>query len=97
MATAVRESKVESDIRKYALAKGWWVAKFTSPGKRGVPDRIFIKNGFVLFIEIKRPGEKPSQQQTLRMAEMDKYGALTFWVDNVEAAKEIFETYGWED
>lgn len=93
----IRESKVESDIRKYALARGWWVSKFTSPGKRGVPDRIFIKNSFVVFIEIKRPGEKPSKQQELRMAEMKRYGALVYWVDNLNDAKEILETYGWED
>lgn len=94
--TKKRESAVESDIRKFALATGWWVAKFTSPGKNGVPDRIFIKNGIHIFIEIKRPGEEPTKQQYVRMAEMKKYGAITHWVDNVEDAKEILNSYGWE-
>lgn len=88
MAEIKRESKVEKDIREYALATGWWCAKFTSPGKRGVPDRVFIRSGIVLWMEVKRPGEEPTQQQTLRMNEMKKYGAIVCWVDSLTAAKE---------
>ncbi|QJI52227.1 putative VRR-NUC domain-containing protein [Cronobacter phage JC01] len=86
-AKVVKESKVEKEIRQYALATGWWVAKFVAPGKRGVPDRLFIKNGWHLFMEIKRPGEVPTEQQLLRHQEMRKYGAIVVWVDSVEEAK----------
>lgn len=87
-AKVVRESVVEKEIRRYAEATGWWVAKFVSPSKRGVPDRLFIKRGIVLFMEIKRPGEEPTQQQHLRMKEMRRYGAIVVWVDSFEKAKE---------
>lgn len=83
-----RESKVEKDIREYAMATGWWVAKFVSPAKSGVPDRVFIRSGIVLWMEIKRPGEEPTAQQYKRMKDMKKYGAITTWVDNFAAAKE---------
>lgn len=89
MATPVkRESKVEKEIREYAVATGWWVAKFVSPGKKAVPDRIFIRRGIVVFIEVKRPGEEPTQQQHLRMKEMKSYGAIVKWFDSFEEAKE---------
>jgi Holliday junction resolvase len=87
----VRESKVEKEITKYAKATGWWQAKFVSPSKRGVPDRVFIKNGIVLWLEIKRPGEVPTAQQALRMTEMKKYGAIVAWVDSFDEAKEWFD------
>ena len=83
----IRESKVEKDIWEYAEAAGWWVAKFTSPGKRAVPDRLFIRNGVHLFAEIKRPGEKPTRQQELRHKEMRAKGAIVRVWDNFYDAK----------
>jgi len=83
-----RESKVEKDIRRYAEATGWWQAKFTSPSKNGVPDRVFIRKGMVLWMEVKRPGEEPTAQQHLRMKDMKKHGAIVCWVDNLKDAKE---------
>lgn len=83
-----RESKVEKDIREYAEATGWWQAKFVSPSKDGVPDRVLIRGGLVLWMEVKRPGEEPSAKQYLRMSEMKKHGANVCWVDNFESAKE---------
>ncbi len=83
----IRESKVEKDIREWAEATGWWVAKFTSPGKRAVPDRLFIRDGVHLFGEIKRPGELPTAQQALRHKEMRAHGAIVRVWDNVNDAK----------
>ena len=88
MAFIPRESKVEKQIREYAQATGWWVAKFTSPGLAGVPDRIFIRAGLVLFMEVKRRTTKPTKQQALRMKEMKEHGAIVTWVSSFEEAKE---------
>lgn len=84
-----RESKVEKDIRVFAERRGWWVAKFVSPGKRGVPDRIFIRAGVVVFIEVKRPGEEPTRQQLKRHREMREHGATVHTVDNFADATRI--------
>lgn len=86
-AQVARESKVEKDIRRYAEATRWWQAKFTSPSKNGVPDRVFIRKGIVLWMEVKRPGEEPTAQQYLRMKDMKKHGAIVCWVDNFNDAK----------
>lgn len=87
-AKVARESKVEKEIREYAEATGWWQAKFVSPSKTAVPDRVFIRGGMVLWMEVKRPGEEPTAQQYYRMKEMKKYGAIVCWVDSFESAKE---------
>lgn len=84
----IRESKVEKEAVNYAKAMGWWVSKFTSPGKRGVPDRVFIKAGIVVFMEFKRPGEKLTAQQSLRRKEMRKHGAIVVWADTTLNAKD---------
>ncbi|AKJ73880.1 hypothetical protein SP37_13 [Salmonella phage 37] len=45
----IRESKVEKRCCEYAQGRGWWVSKFTAPGKKAVPDRVLIRGGIVLL------------------------------------------------
>ena len=42
---------------------GGWALKFVSPGQNGVPDRICMLNSNVVFVELKRPGGKPRDDQ----------------------------------
>ena len=37
--------------------------KFSSASRKGVPDRIFLYKGSVMFIEFKRNGKKPTKLQ----------------------------------
>lgn len=83
------ERDVEADIRKLAIRLGWLCWKFVSPGLRGVPDRIFIKAGRVIFIEVKRPGEEPNEQQAKRHDELRAAGCEVHWVSSVREARVI--------
>jgi hypothetical protein len=52
---------LERDIEKALVVKvkslGGTCEKFTSPNKRGVPDRIVtLPGGRIIFVECKRPG-----------------------------------------
>ncbi len=85
------EKVVEKEIKALAIRLGWLCWKFVSPGLRGVPDRIFIRDGRVVFIEVKRPGETPNDQQTLRHMELRVAGCEVYWVDNVRAARVILK------
>lgn len=82
----VLESKIESDIRKFAMKRGWLCYKWVSPGTRGVPDRIFIRRGAVVFMEVKKADEDATKQQALRHRELRAEGMAVHVVDNVEAA-----------
>ena len=64
----IRERDVEKKATDWAKKNGWLTYKFVSPSNRGVPDRVFIKDGHVVFIEFKAPGKKPTplQAQTIR-------------------------------
>jgi len=77
------EKEAEAKGNAYAKKRGWWFCKFTSPGKKSVPDRLFIRRGRHVFIEWKREGEEPTPQQLKRHREMREHGAEVHWVDNL--------------
>jgi len=83
------ESELERTAVAYAESRGWWAAKFTSPGLRGVMDHIFIRNGRVLFVEFKRDGKTPRPQQLKRRADMIAHGAEVHSIDNLKYAYDL--------
>ncbi len=85
MASKILESQVEAGLVRYAKKHGIYTRKFTSPSQRGVPDRIFAYNGRVLFLEIKRKGEKPTKLQKYELEQLQEAGIAASWVDNVES------------
>lgn len=59
---------LEKDVEKKcgAIAKrhGCLWLKWSSPSVRGVPDRLLIyPDGTVVFVEVKRPGGRPTKLQ----------------------------------
>ena len=83
----MREAEVEKKIVQFAKQLGIYTRKFTSPSHRAVPDRIFISNGCVLFLEIKAKGKRPTEAQQHEMALIAAAGGMVGWVDNLESAK----------
>lgn len=58
--TGVLERDVEGHFRRIVKEAGGEFLKFVSPGHNGVPDRIVLMpGGRIIFVEFKRPGEKP--------------------------------------
>lgn len=83
----MRESKLEKDAVKFAIANGWLSRKFKSPSRRAAPDRIFMRGGYLMFIEFKKFGEEPTEQQQM---EHDRYrakGMHVHVVDNMALAQ----------
>ena len=76
------EAQLEKKIVQFAKTLGIYTRKFTSPGHRAVPDRIFMHGGTVLFLEIKTAGKKPTEAQLHEMALISSVGGLVGWVDN---------------
>ncbi len=90
VAIKVLEKDIEKKIVAYAKSKGCIVRKFTSPAQRAVPDRIIVTpRGVVGFLEVKRPGNKPTPLQYREMELLAENGAPVEWHDNVEGAKEF--------
>jgi hypothetical protein len=85
------EKTVETKTVKRAKKLGWWSCKLTSPSLAGIMDRMFIKDARVIFVEFKRPNEKPRKLQEVVMRDMRKHGAEVYVIDTVEGGYELFE------
>lgn len=61
--------------------------------KRGTPDRFAIIRGQIIFIEVKRRGEKPSAEQTAKHLELMEQGAIVLVADSFEEFVNYFSAY----
>ena len=74
MSLLVKESKIEKDVVKWAEDNEVMVIKLNLHGRRGWPDRLFIlPNGGIIWVEFKRPGEKPRKLQDYIHGKLRKY------------------------
>lgn len=81
------EKQIEAKVCDYAKELGLGVYKFTSPARAAVPDRMFIYNGRVFFIEFKRGGQKPTEAQAREHERLRQQKINVFVIDDVEKGK----------
>ena len=80
------ESQLERRLVEWCRRNGLLTLKFVSPNNRGVPDRIVIWQGRILFLELKQPGAKPTKLQFHEMKRLADAGCLVRWADNFDEA-----------
>lgn len=90
------EKDIENAVCKYARDRyGMKAEKFTSPGRRAVPDRIFSVHGpyvgVVFFIEFKAPGKTATKKQVKDHNERRAMGFKVFVVDDIDQGKKIVD------
>lgn len=86
----MREKQVEARLVRRAREHGGRAEKFTSPGRKNVPDRIvLLPGGRMFFVEVKAPGEDASKAQQRDHAKRRKLGFATFVVDTYEAVEAL--------
>ena len=86
----MRESEIERKVKKHARLNGWLVFKFTSPGRRGVPDNIFLKNKRVVFPEFKAIDSKPNKLQEHTFKKIREQRFHVPIIDSTEQGKKLF-------
>lgn len=84
------EKEIEKKVCIYAEEQGCYVRKFSSPQRRGVPDRLFITpHGRVFFIEFKRtPKDVPSPLQEREIGTIRRRGVSVFVIGDVQHGKD---------
>lgn len=93
MATVLTERAIEKAVCAYANASGFMVKKMQTGigGAAGWPDRMFIKNGRVFFIEFKRPGGKLSSMQGVVAHLLQKEKIHVYIIDDIAAGKRAID------
>lgn len=84
---------IEKDIENYFVRQakkiGALVWKLTSPSTSGVPDRLFIRNGKIIFVELKRPKEELRKLQGYRKKQLEDQGFLVVRINNKKSVDEF--------
>lgn len=85
------EAVIEGSVFAYAEMNGWLVRKLSWIGRRGAPDRLFMKEGRAIFVEFKATGEKPDPIQVREIARMRKAGMTVYVIDDIEVGCALFD------
>lgn len=85
----MNEQAIEQHLKQAVEAIGGLCWKFTSPGTAGVPDRICIHHGRIIFVELKAPGRLPRPIQRRRIQQLKDHGVDAVVVDNIDAIQEV--------
>ena len=82
------EKDVEAALVRRVKALGGLCEKFTSPGRRSVPDRLItLPGGQIIFVELKRPGGKPTESQLKDHDRRRELGCDVRVIDTLENAR----------
>jgi hypothetical protein len=85
------EKDIESKVVAWAKKKNFLAIKVRFQDA-GYPDRLFISpSGHTIFIEFKRPGEKPDPLQRYRIRTLQQRSIPAYWTDNYVEAVRILE------
>jgi hypothetical protein len=77
------ESGIERRVCDHAERTGWLVRKVAYIGRRGAPDRWFLRGGRLLLIEFKRPGCTPEPHQVREHARLMAAGFPVHVIDSI--------------
>lgn len=93
------EHQIQNAILEWLQYKGWMVwrnnsgvipmtangkTRLIKMGMAGLPDLFALKDGFLLGVEVKRPGNKPTVIQERMLFELRNHGAGTCVAHSVE-------------
>ena len=88
----MRESTIEKRLKRGIEALGGLCEKFTSPGRRSVPDRLVsLPGGRIVFVELKAPKKGPTPLQAKDHARRRALGFDVRVIDTVEKVDAFLE------
>ena len=85
------EKEIEKTVYEYAEKLGVLQYKFKSPQNRGVPDRIFLFNGLVYFIEFKSKNGKLDTSQKIKIADIRAQKIPVFVINDIQNGIKVID------
>lgn len=89
----ITEAKIEQKLVAYCRKQGLLTYKFSSPAHRGVPDRVIMGRGRIMFLELKRPGNTLTELQKHEIARICAAGVHCTWATGYESAKAVVDQF----
>lgn len=84
------EKTLEAKLRREVEKRGGMAIKFLSQLHRGLPDRIvLLPGGIIYFVELKTTGEKPTLLQRHCHAALRRLDFQVFVVDSTKAVEDF--------
>jgi hypothetical protein len=94
----MRESRVESYLRRRCHEEGFECWKFNRPGKRAAFDRIVpMPNGRVIWVETKKTFGELSDAQRREQIWLEGLGHIAICINSREDVEYFVEEYLYED
>jgi len=90
----MRERDLESILAREVRRAGGEAYKWISPGNDGVPDRIVIMNGSVVFVEMKTETGRLSAVQKVQIRRLRELGQAVEVVQGLRGLEQFFLDYG---
>ena len=92
------EAALEVRVRDWCKDAAWKRKKMSSPGSRGTLDDLIMKGGRSVWIELKMPGNTPTELQWLEIADLRAHGIEAYWCDTLEQVIGILmKSEGWHE
>lgn len=91
----MRETDLTAKILQYLRSRGCYAVKWHGSvyGAGGMPDiyTLVLSTPYAIpvHIEVKLPGNKPTQRQQKVLRDIQKAGAVAVWVDSLESVQEL--------
>jgi Holliday junction resolvase len=85
----MRESLIQGAIRAHLINEGWFVVKLINTSKPGMPDLMAIKDGKVIFFEVKTDKGRVSKLQEHHIEGLNAMGVTAHVVRSVSQVKDI--------
>jgi len=89
VSTTELESRIEQKASEYAKSLGMMTLKLNVKGQSGWPDRLYVWNGHVWFIEYKQYKHTLRPLQSIIHSQLTKLGAVVRVADNLIDARSI--------
>lgn len=85
----MREAEIEDYLIEQVKAHGGECRKVKWLGRNGAPDRAVLLHGRMIWVELKRTGEKPKPHQLREHERMRRAGQHVEVVDSFERVDEV--------
>lgn len=88
------EKVIEKQLREKIKSLGGWSIKMEANYLSGLPDRIcLLPGGIIFFVELKSEGKKPSKIQLYVHRKLSNLGFNIFVIDSIVELKKMINRY----